>query len=299
MVVGVDIGGTKTHVLISSDDRADIDIIVPSAAWRRGGLFADEGNAGRLVELFLDQVDDAGSSSLVVGAHGCDSAAQCAAFADRISASYPGPVTVVNDAELLAPAAGFDEAIAVIVGTGSIVVGRTAGHEAISAGGYGWILGDPGSAPAIAREAVRAVLNARDEGQSFDELGSVLLQHYGVEDDLDLSYAFTRELNIAAWAALAPLVFSAADDGSSLASGVIDAAAAELACGVHFLRARGAVGTRVVMAGGVVTNQPRLATALKHHITALEPELSVHLLDVAPVRGAVALAQRAQPTRIV
>ncbi|HUG50869.1 MAG TPA: BadF/BadG/BcrA/BcrD ATPase family protein [Terrimesophilobacter sp.] len=295
MVVGVDIGGTKTHVRIASAAGDDVDLIVASSLWRRGAISGDIDNAQRLVMLFLAQIDNPNSTPLVVGAHGCDSDAQCEAFAERLRAFYPGPVTVVNDAGLLAPAAGIDNAIAVIVGTGSIVVGRTGDGESISAGGYGWILGDPGSAPGIVREAMRAVLKARDEGAPFDRLGTALLEHYGVNDDLDLSYAFMRELNIAAWASLAPLVFSAADAGSVLAEHVIDAAAAELAGGVHSLRMRGAVGDDVVVAGGVVTHQPRLIAALRHHIGLREPGLAVHLVSVPPVAGAIALARRAQP----
>jgi glucosamine kinase len=297
MVVGVDIGGTKTHVRIASEGRDDLDVIVASSRWRRGAISSDVDNAKRLVMLFLPKIDDPKSTPLVVGARGCDSESQCDAFADRIRSFYPGPVTVVNDAGLLAPAAGIDDAIAVIVGTGSIVVGRTADGESISAGGYGWILGDPGSAPGIVREAMRAVLKARDEGAPFDQLGTALLQHYRVSDDLDLSYAFMQELNIAAWASLAPLVFSSADAGSALAAQVIDDAAAELADGVHSLRLRGAVGDDVVVAGGVVTHQPRLSAALRHHIRRRHPDLAVHLVSAPPVAGAIALARREQPAR--
>ena len=228
--------------------------------------------------LFLAQIDNPNSTPLVVGAHGCDSDAQCEGVRRAASGVLPGAGDGGQRRGIASrPAAGIDNAIAVIVGTGSIVVERTGDGESISAGGYGWILGDPGSAPGIVREAMRAVLKARDEGAPFDRLGTALLEHYGVNDDLDLSYAFMRELNIAAWASLAPLVFSAADAGSALAEHVIDEAAAELADGVHSLRLRGAVGDDVVVAGGVVTHQPRLSAALRHHIGLREPGLAVHL----------------------
>lgn len=62
----------------------------------------------------------------------------------------------VNDFELVAPAAGFDEAIAVIVGTGSKVIGRTANRERVSAGGHRFLFNDPGSAPGLARAKNRS-----------------------------------------------------------------------------------------------------------------------------------------------
>ena len=53
----------------------------------------------------------------------------------------------------------------------------------------------------------------------------------------------------------------------------------------------------VVVAGGVVPHQPRLGADLQRHIAVRDPELTVHLLDVAPVSGALALARRSVPTR--
>jgi hypothetical protein len=53
----------------------------------------------------------------------------------------------------------------------------------------------------------------------------------------------------------------------------------------------------VICAGGVVTNQPRLYRALTRHIDGLGLGLTVQLLTVAPVVGAVALARKLDETR--
>ncbi|MGH3358870.1 MAG: N-acetylglucosamine kinase, partial [Nocardioidaceae bacterium] len=259
--------------------------------------FGDVGNAGRLVELFAHVVPEAAATPLAIGAHGCDVEDQCTAFERAVSAVWPGPVRVVNDAQLLAPAYGVDESIAMIVGTGSIVTGVSDGGEAITAGGHGWLLDDPGSAPGIAREAVRAVLHALDTARPRDGLAEALLTAYGVEHEVDLSYSFTNEPSIGAWASLAPTVFAAADAGSALAAEVVDAAAAQLADSVADVRRRGATGSTVVVAGGVITNQPRLLDAVRTHVRAYDPRLDVRLLNVAPVRGALELARRMQETK--
>ncbi len=291
MIIGIDIGGTKTHVVVENEDQVVLDTAVPTSHWQRGALLDDDENASRLLGIF-GNVANAASAPLVVGAHGLDSDWQALEFNRLLSTRHSGPVRAVNDVELLGPAAGFEDVIAVIVGTGSKVVAHTGEGEVISAGGYGFLLSDPGSAAALARESVRAVLDARDKGQAPDALGRSLMRHFGAEDEVALSHAFTANASLTAWGELSPLVFVAADTGSELAASVIDTAAAELAFGVAQVHSRGALGSHVVCAGGVITNQPRLYRALTRHIDNLDLGLTVNLLTVAPVVGAVELARK-------
>ena len=230
MFVGIDIGGTKTHVLVEEDNHVILDRVLPTSAWQCGGLLDDDENVTRLLATIAD-VAGAASAPLVIGAHGLDSEWQTLEFQLSLTSRHLGPVRAVNDVELLGPAGGFDDAIAVIVGTGSKVVAHTSEGASLSAGGYGFLLSDPGSAAMLARQAVRAVLNARDAGLQPDALAHGLMNHFGVDDEIALSYAFTSNARLTSWGALAPIVFAAADDGSTLAAKVIDDAAKELAFG--------------------------------------------------------------------
>ncbi len=209
-----------------------------------------------------------------------------------MTARHAGLVLAVNDVELVAPAAGLDQAIAVIVGTGSKVVGHDAAGATVSAGGHGFLLSDPGSAASLARDGVKALLDAYDLGETPDVLAREFMNYFEVSDIIELSYAFAADARLATWAPLAPLVFSAADAGSELAASVIEASAKELARDVARVHSRGAVGSDVICAGGVITNQPRLYRALVRHIDDLQLGLTVGLLTVAPVVGAVALARK-------
>src|SRR5699024_1596629 len=101
---------------------------------------------------------------------------------------YGGDVTVVNDAQLLVPAAGHDAGVAVIVGTGSIVVGSSPTDSMLVSGGHGWLFGDPGSAPGLVREAVRLLLTRRDQAADDDVLGRLLTEFFGVDDVTGLIY---------------------------------------------------------------------------------------------------------------
>jgi glucosamine kinase len=290
MIVGVDIGGTKTHLALEADGWVDHRVVATST-WQRNGLFGD-GNVQRLVGLFRDEVSRPERTPLAIGAHGCDSPAQVGRFGALVSQAWPGPVRVVNDAELLAPAFGVAEAICLIVGTGSIVIGRTVDDEPVYVGGHGWLLDDFGSAPAITREAVRAVLRATDRGEERELLAEALMSHFGVDAEVELSLRFTASAHIVTWAAPAHLVFAAADAGSAPALEVVDQAAESLARDIALAQARGARGTTVVAAGGVVTNQPRLFESISRHLQLRAPELKLELLDVAPVIGALEIARR-------
>ncbi|GAB2509375.1 BadF/BadG/BcrA/BcrD ATPase family protein [Paramicrobacterium agarici] len=290
MPVGIDIGGTKTHIAFRDSNGSVRDDVFPSAHWRRGGLFGDSENANRLVGALRALSGDADPGALAIGAHGCDTPADCARFERLMEAAYGRDVTVVNDAQLLVPAAGHDAGLAVIVGTGSIVVGSSPAEPMLVSGGHGWLFGDPGSAPGIVRESVKHVLQGRDQNAGSDLLTRRLTDFYDVNDVTGLIYTLSVTPEIEVWGAAAPLVFEAADDGSEVAALVISQAAESLVGDVLNVYQRGAVGSAIVCAGGVVTNQPRLFDAFRDRIAEVRPEASVELLKTPPVLGALALA---------
>ncbi|MFC4031680.1 BadF/BadG/BcrA/BcrD ATPase family protein [Streptomyces polygonati] len=287
--MGADVGGTKLAVRVETPEgavRADVE--VPAAGWEAAPV-------DRAARWLLDHLGRAVPSgdeiaAVGVGAQGCDTQEHCAHLAAALE-SLGVPATVVNDAALLVPAAGLDHGIGVIAGTGSIAVGADPAGTVLFAGGWGWVLGDEGSAPAIVREAAKAALGAYDAGREDDGLLSALLAHYGDPDPQTLARSVNDEPTTANWGPAAPAVFRAAAAGSSLALGVVDEAAVQLTALVGRLRGRGARGRTVVAAGGVLVGQPLLADRLRAHLATAHPDLTLRLLDVAPVTGAVALAR--------
>lgn len=294
-VVGVDIGGTKTHVLVASIDPSDgggsVDIVVPSSSWRaRLGDFAADGAALRRV--LLDWLGDAVlRAPLAVGAHGCDTTAQCRQFELELRRHFTGPVLVVNDSELMAPATGLEKAIGVVVGTGSIATARSVTGELVTAGGWGWLLGDEGSAPGLVREAVRAVLSHLDRDGAPDPLGRRLMAAFAASDGAGLALAVSQSPSAEAWGAHALEVFRAADDGSEIAAEVIRVAGEQLALLVDLLLRRGIPADAVVAGGSVIERQPRLQEAFREALGRVRPDLPLRILGRAPVNGAVALAR--------
>lgn len=292
MLIGIDVGGTKTHIRLGERRGAgDLDVRVPTSSWLSGRALHDSRSVAALLGL-LHEAEADRNAPLAIGAHGCDTEQQVEAFRAALAAQHGGPVLVVNDALLVGPAVGVDEFVGVIIGTGSIVVGRDAEGRTVSAGGHGWMIADPGSAPALTREAAKAVARRADRGLPPDELGLALMAAFEVADPNELPLALTLRADMHGWARTAPLVFDAAAAGSNDAAGTIAAAAAELAEQIAHVLARGAIAEAVIAAGGVIVNQPPLQDELRRALARRGVPLPMRVLDGDPVAGAVALARQ-------
>jgi N-acetylglucosamine kinase-like BadF-type ATPase len=290
VVAGLDVGGTKLAVRAETigGDRV-VHVESSAAPWTAAPATV----AAAWLTDQLRQHLPRGSeiAALGVGAQGCNSP-DTAAGLRRALESLGLRATVVNDGALLVPAAGLEHGIGIVAGTGSIGIAEDAAGNALQAGGWGWVLGDEGGAAAIVREATRAALAAHDEGRADDGLLSTLQRAFGVPDAERLARAVNDEPTVGNWAPRAPAVFTAAGQGSALADAVITTAAGQLTALVGTLIARGAVGSDVVAAGGVIVNQPRLARAFRDHLACRHPSLNLRILDEKPVAGAVTLARR-------
>lgn len=292
LVVGLDAGGSKLAVRAETlaGDRV-VDTVLAADGWEAAPAAA--ATAWLLARLRSSLPAGSQVRAVGVGAQGCDSPQVTADLAHALGEAGL-LAAVVNDGALLVPAAGLEHGIGVVAGTGSIAVGADAAGQVLLAGGWGWVLGDEGGAPALVREATKAALTARDAGQADDGLLAALLAAFGVATADLLARAVNDEPTVENWGPRAPAVFAAADAGSPLAAGVIAAAAGHLAGLVGRLLDRGAVGRTVVTAGSVIVGQPRLADELRARLDTIRPglELDLRILADAPVAGAVALARR-------
>ncbi|WP_158250884.1 N-acetylglucosamine kinase [Cryobacterium sp. Y82] len=285
LVLGIDVGGTKTHLRVQDDDgRIVIDVVRPTTDWETT-LHAKADTLAKLIR-------DIGGSPLeriVVGAHGCDTDADCAALAENLQARVGVPTVVVNDSLLLGPAAGYGRCISLISGTGSIVLGSDANGSTLYAGGWGWLLGDAGSAWGIVRESVMLLTAAADRGEGDQILLDGLLMASNCANLRDL-VAYLERWPAADWATWVSAVFTAAAVGSSLAEEAISQGARTLSALVTTLLQRGAIAEAVVAAGGVIVNQPTFAAKLARYL-AHDNGLPLVVHAGAPVAGAVRLAR--------
>jgi N-acetylglucosamine kinase-like BadF-type ATPase len=289
MIAGIDIGGTKTQLLVEADGETVGERVVHTAEWR--ARIDHDADAQALVSLLVATAG-AAPAITVVGAHGCDSDEDRLALQASLARRLPGVVLVLNDSELLLPAAGKASGISVISGTGSIAVSRDALRRMIASGGWGWYLGDEGSASGLVREAARSVRLALDQGYSLDPLGLSLMEALSISSPIEIGRTLGEIGTAAGIGRFAPLVFEAADAGSTYADKVIVEAGAALAALTAQLIKRGAPRGDVVTGGGVIGRQPRLFAAFQFALTDRLPDLRLTLLREPPVAGAMVLARK-------
>ena len=289
LIAGVDIGGTKTRIVVCLGERTLADEVLVTETWRIRQMETDATTLAGIVARLCGGVAPA---ALAVGAHGCDTGEQCLRFQALLADRTGGAVHVVNDAELMVPAAGHAAGIGVVAGTGSIAVARTADGKMLAAGGWGWILGDEGSAPALVREAAKAIRHSFDRGEDGDPLIAALMRELDTDDQTKLGILLNETRGAAVWGRYANAVFEAAIAGSLLAIRVIREGGAGLAALVELLIERGANPALVVAGGGVISEQPMLMTAFVDAMAKVSPSSQVLLLRAPPVLGGVALARR-------
>ncbi|MFG2127343.1 N-acetylglucosamine kinase [Streptomyces sp. NPDC048751] len=290
LVVGIDVGGTKTQLRAFAGGTLVADHVRSSSGWRPHDPVAA---AGWLAALAADALPaGARPSALAVGGHACETPRQCAQIRTALQPHVDAPALVVGDAELLVPAAGLDKGVGLVAGTGSVAVGRLPDGTPVQVGGWGAVLGDEGGAAGLVREAARAVWAAHDRGEEPDELALALVASLGVPEVPALGAALERATDVSAeWGRHAPAVFAAAEAGSPLARAVIADAGRSLAALVARLGARGVPVDDVVVAGGTVLSQSTLYDAFTAALAETVPSARARPLRVPPVEGAVALAR--------
>lgn len=291
LAIGLDVGGTKTAALAAANGTSR-RFSGDGVHALRDGLEAVADTVADLVAQARSAFDGAAVAGVAVGVAGAGRSEEQHALAEALRQRLGGArVAVTHDADVAYQAAWGDESGALLlVGTGSFVLARTEGGDALRAGGWGALLGDDGSGTALGRIALRAVLAALDGGPP-----TALVDRA----DLDFGLATTDDVIRAVYterrplASFAPLLLTAAADGDWAASSALDRETNVLAQQVGWLatRAAGGVRERLAIAGGLVNEdvyRASLTAALERHL----PGWSVAPCEAEPVEGALALAQR-------
>jgi len=214
----------------------------------------------------------------------------------------PSPIDVVGDMETSLEAA-FDDGpgVIVIAGTGSIAYGRDNSGKTLRAGGWGFEIGDEGSAHWIGRTAINTLLRAGDlhgDRVITSALAQSLFKSWGVRSLLDLARA-ANSVPAPDFAALFPAVAESDDD---LARQVLGRAGRELADLAAIVMRRlfaqdHTSPVPVAMIGGVFRHAPLVREAFYNELRNPVPNARVLLEVVDPVEGALRMARKAAEAR--
>jgi glucosamine kinase len=229
VLIGADVGGTKTAVAVSRDGKIVGRADGPWAAVRPGRALASSSTIAEVVRQALSAAGLLIGDVLLVGAAGVGRAPE----RDELRKALRGEnvassVVVTTDIEIALAAAFADgPGIVVSAGTGSVAVGRDRTGKQHRIGGYGWQMGDEGSGYAIGRASLGAVSRAVDGRSPKTALSDRLLRATR-SDDYDELVRWAAGASPAEVAALAPHVLAVAAAGDPLAQGIADYAAREL-----------------------------------------------------------------------
>ncbi|GAA3204865.1 BadF/BadG/BcrA/BcrD ATPase family protein [Dactylosporangium siamense] len=276
LVVGVDAGATSTRCLVSAIDGTVLGRGHAAGANQNssGGRPA-EALAGAL-RMALDGLDPADVALGVIGAAGAAAAgaaeARQAAEEAWHATGLRGALHSVTDLEVAFSAGtSHRQGLLLLAGTGAAAVAFRDGVPFVRCDGYGWLLGDEGSAVWQGREALRAVLCALDgRGPATLLTGPVTAAlDVDAQDDPEghaqalVRVAYRRPP--AALGLLAPLVGAAAGAGDEVARGIAAAAAGHLlhALDVVARRAGRPDGSPVVLAGSVLLTAGPVAALVR------------------------------------
>lgn len=297
--LGIDGGGTKTTCAVGDQTSLVATATAgPSNVVRVGETVARESlqesvrQACTAAGITTEQV-----SYTCVGGSGAGRPELASAVRGFLGEILSTPIDVVGDMEIALEAA-FDHGpgVIVIAGTGSIAYGRDRQGRTVRAGGWGFAIGDEGSAHWIGRVAVNSVLRASDRSDRVgtSALAASLSKPWKADSLLDLA----RAANAVPPPNFAALFPSVADSQDQLAQDVLRWAGRELAeiasvvIGQLFAKDQND-RVPVAMTGGVFRHSEMVREVFYNELRRLDPRAQVNPRVVDPVEGALRLARQA------
>lgn len=303
LILGVDGGGTSTIAWLASADGAVLGRGKAGASNARavGDALARLALEEAIASAFADaRMERAPVSVACLGLAGFDRPEERARLSGWARESrWAARVVAANDGDLVVAAGTpLGWGVGVIAGTGSIAVGRAVDDRKARSGGWGPLIGDEGSAYVVVLDALRLVARRADgrEGNAArpDPLSVRLCDALGVESPaLIPSRLYAPEMTRAKIAAMASQVL-AANDPDVIERILLPAgwALAELARAVARALDFEHQGLPIALAGSFLLGADAVRQALLDSLRESGYSVNATLVP-EPVRGALALAQRA------
>ena len=193
--------------------------------------FGEDTSLGSLMQGAADALWAAGKSEqdvayLVAGISGAGEPGMRWAVQSGLQPKFPNArICVTSDLVLSLAATGEIPSVVVIAGTGSAVLGRTAPAQLARAGGFGPVIGDPGSAYDIGRKAAAICVQKHLNNEAFP-LGAKILAAFGWKFDEFLDQA--RAQPAAVFPKIFPVLANAAESGDAVAQALLTGGAEDL-----------------------------------------------------------------------
>lgn len=295
-VMGVDGGATKTLAAVLDLEERTLHLGhgASSNADAVGARVATES----LLRATDEAIDRAGlEPKQLDGAVLAIAGTDTDAVAEHVGAARPGNWVVVNDVVgAWAAATGAQPGVGAISGTGSNVFGVGPDGRSWRAGGWGHLLGDEGSGYWLAARSLRAALADRDGSGLQTALSDAAVEFFGVRSVEALAtLVYSKPLTKSEIAAFAIETARAAHAGDAVARALFERAAAELGAQVVAVIEQTGLSGRFPV--GLIGSAFKAGSLFVDPLTALvrrvAPEVTVAVVEMAPVGGCLHLAARA------
>lgn len=287
VLVGLDIGGSKTHGIRFVRGEVAAERTVGSANVQN---VSAEAAGAQLEELFAQIGSDV--THVVAGAGGIDTPEDARRLEELIRPLVgTAAIHIVHDSRLILAAGGFDTGIAVIAGTGSAVWGCNQEGREARIGGWGYLLGDEGSGYWLGREAVRHSLRRMNNRLPVDPLTELLLTGCGLKGPEQLIALFhSPHHGRHFWAGQARHVLTAAARGHEASTALLQQAGRSLASMAKDAAGQLGIPGPVVLGGGIGMNAEPVQVAFTSALA--DARLTdVRILTAEPAMGALRLLQ--------
>ncbi|MGE4585545.1 MAG: N-acetylglucosamine kinase [Sphaerochaeta sp.] len=287
---GIDGGGTQSRLAVCDNTGTIVHTVYGGTT----NLYAGKPEQVELsLKALFAQVEHfAPFQGGCIGSAGLGRKAEQETFRHMLLTLLPElPVYLCSDGEiLLVGGLGGLEGYALISGTGSLALSRSKDGQIKRSGGYGYLLGDEGSAYWIAHQALIRSLRSLENRDLKTDLLTSLLAQCSLSKTEDLIAYVHHQATKADIARLAPLVTEHAQQGDPLAHDILVCAAKELVALVVSVQNPAIHADELVLAGGVLEKDPIIRPLFTEGLHEVLPKLRIIEARGTALQGACLLA---------
>lgn len=304
-LIGIDGGGTNSRLLAAGSNGEVLGYCVgKSTNVESNSVECVLANLKEIVEQFLTE---SGCSlqdcqGVCLGTAGVDTEKSLLEVNEIVKQlHFPCRTLVVNDAEVALAAETKGEPGALLIsGTGSIGYAINRTGETCRVGGYGYLVGDEGSAYWVSRKAIQYILRAFDQTGRKPEMFARIGDALGIRE-IDQLVDFVYQSNKAEVAKLALSVVQAFEDDDPMAERIMKSAAAHLSSMAISLGRRLKMKDErypLVFSGSMLTRTPWLMDEVTREVNCEFPLWTSAPLSRGAEWGAVYLAAKQNGIRM-
>ena len=178
-----------------------------------------------------------------------------------------------------------------IAGTGSIMFGKDENGEIHRVGGFGRFIGDEGSGYRIGRIALNAVARYFDGRAIQTKIADLLEQEFSISSSEELiTEVYRNNFNIAA---VAPLVFDAAESGDKVAQRILEDEANELLLHISAMKIKlDSALLKVSLIGSLLTKANYFSYLFNEMVVRRFNDVKIKEAENSPEFGATLLAKQ-------